>query len=66
MKLLIKHGVDVNKRVVGDYNISDPNRTKNETKNGRKRPLFRRNQAAQKLFNPQNEHPESKFFFLFI
>lgn len=66
VKLLIKHGVDVNKRVVGDFNTSERNRMKNETKKGRKdriRPLFRRNDASQKPFNPQNENPESKFPF---
>ena len=69
VKLLIQHGVDVNKCVVGDYNNSESNRMKNETKNGRKKPIrspFRRNQASQKLFNPQNEHPESKFFISFF
>ena len=66
VKLLIKHGVDVNKRVVGEFNISDYGRMKNETKKGRKarvRPLFRRSEASQKHFNPQNENPESNFLF---
>jgi hypothetical protein len=65
VKLLIKHGVDVNKRVVGDFNTPTPNRSKTETKTGRRkttRPLFRRNETSQKQFNPQNAHPESKDF----
>lgn len=63
VKLLIKHGVDVNKRVVGDFNISDADRPKDETKKGRRqrtRPLFRRNDASEKQFNPQTGNPESK------
>jgi ankyrin repeat protein len=59
VKLLIKHGVDVNKRVVGDLNLSEQNRTKNETKKGRKERL-RRNNTSQKQFNPQGDSPESK------
>lgn len=63
VKLLIKHGVDVNKRVVGDFDVSEENRTKDETKKGRRkksRPLFRRNEKLQKKFNPQSSNPESK------
>ncbi len=63
VKLLIKHGVDVNKRVVGNFNISEPNHDKDETKKGRRkktRRLFHRNHASQKEFDPQNGNPESK------
>jgi len=63
VKLLIKHGVDVNKRIVGDFNVSEQNRTKDETKKGRRkkfRPLFRRHEKSQNQFNPQNGNPESK------
>lgn len=63
MKLLIKHGVDVNKRVVGDFNTQDSNSKLDETKKGRRKrtkPLFRRNDAVEKQFNPQTGNPESK------
>jgi ankyrin repeat protein len=61
VKLLIKHGVDVNKRVVGDFNIPEQNQNKDETKKGKRiRPFFRRNVASQKQFNPQSGNPESK------
>ena len=63
VKLLIKHGVDVNKRVVGYFTVSERNRTKDETKKGKKkksRPLFRRREKKEKQFNPQNGNPESK------
>ncbi|CAF5036626.1 unnamed protein product, partial [Rotaria sp. Silwood1] len=35
VKLLIKHGVDVNKRVVGDFNTPEQNRKNDEHKKGR-------------------------------
>ena len=63
VKLLIKHGVDVNKRVVGDFNISEPNGLEDETRKGKRRkiqPLLHQNKKAQKQFNPQNGNPESK------
>jgi len=53
----------VNKRVVGDFNISEQNGGQNETKSGKRiRPttLFRRRKGLQKSFNPQNSNPESK------
>ncbi len=68
VKLLIKHGVDVNKRVVGDFNAQESNRNKDETKKGRRkrtRPLFRRNDAPEKQFNPQIGNPESKWIVIF-
>jgi hypothetical protein len=63
VKLLIKHGVDVNKIVVGGFNISEHNRTKDETKKGKRkqlRPFFHRQKKPEKQFNPQNGNPESK------
>jgi len=63
VKLLIKHGVDVNKRVVGNFDVSQENRNKDETKKGRRKktqPLFHRNKKLQKQFNPQTDNPESK------
>ena len=66
VKLLIKHGVDVNKCVVGDFNGPEYNRNKDETIKGRRKrinPLFRRNAASQKQFNPQSGSPESKEIF---
>ena len=62
VKLLIKHGVDVNKRVTGDYNTTGQERIKDDsTKRKRQatRTLFQRNQSAAKQFNPQSENPES-------
>ena len=63
MTLLIKHGVDVNKRVAGDYNTSVQN-GKNSKDNQLKQRLttflFRRSKPSTKLFNPQTENPESK------
>jgi hypothetical protein len=53
VKLLIKHGVDVNKCVVGAFNISEHNRTK---KGKRKKTRTK----SEKQFNPQNGNPESK------
>ena len=65
VKLLVKHGVDVNKRVVGDYNASIQSKKsfKNQEKEKqRKFPslLFRRSKPKTKQFNPQSENPESK------
>ncbi|UJR35317.1 hypothetical protein I4U23_028078 [Adineta vaga] len=62
VKLLIKHGVDVNKRVVGDFNSSDQNKTINETKKGRRK-TFHRSEPSVKQFNPQSGTPESHAYF---
>ena len=62
VKLLIKHGVDVNKRVVGDFTMSAQKRAKDETKRGRRkstRLLAGADESARKQFNPQTENPES-------
>ena len=62
--LLIKHGVDVNKRVVGDFNTSKQDRTKDESnKRQRKvsKKLFHRPESSQKQFNPQAENPDSNY-----
>lgn len=69
VKLLVKHGVDVNKRVLGDYNGHAHSRHRNETKKGRRTQsstIFRRNETNRKDFNPQNSNPESneKIFLL--
>lgn len=67
VKLLIKHGVDVNKRVVGDFNISERNGFKDETSKGKRikpQSLLQRKRASQKFFDPQSSNPESKNFFL--
>lgn len=58
MKLLIKHGVDVNKRVVGDFTIAEQTRTKDEAKKERRKKAH--HEKLQKQFNPQNGNPESK------
>lgn len=65
VKLLVKHGVDVNKRVVGDYNASIQSRKsfKNKEKENQRKFssfLFRRSKPKTKQFNPQSENPESK------
>ena len=66
VQLLVKHGVDVNKRVLGDFCApSRSRRHKTETKKGRPdRPaqVFSRQETSQKLFNPQNANPESNQF----
>ena len=62
VKLLVKHGVDVNKRVTGDYNTTGQERIKDESIKGKRqatRTLFQRNQSSAKQFNPQSENPES-------
>ncbi|CAF1123494.1 unnamed protein product [Adineta ricciae] len=62
VKLLIKHGVDVNKRVVGDFNSSEPNRNLNETKKWRQK-KFRRADSPAKQFDPQSATPESHAYY---
>ncbi|CAF3551992.1 unnamed protein product [Adineta steineri] len=61
VKLLIKHGVDVNKRVVGDY-VSEQKKPTDEAKSGRRK-KFRRTETIQKQFNPQTSNPESHAYF---
>ncbi len=63
VKLLIKHGVDVNKCVVGDFTTPEPIRSNGETRKGKQtstRSLFSRSSTRQKQFNPQTSSPESK------
>ncbi|CAF3380623.1 unnamed protein product [Rotaria sp. Silwood1] len=66
VKLLIKHGVDVNKRVVGDFNTPEQNRKNDEHKKGRGKKFLlpcHRDKTSQKQFNPQNSSPESYAYY---
>ena len=63
VKLLIKHGSDVNQRVLGHVSDPEQHRNKHETKKGRRdrvQPPGRRRKASEKPLNPQNTNPESK------
>jgi hypothetical protein len=65
VELLIKHGVDVNKRVIEEVYPSGQNRKKHESKTGKRNrtpPFFRRSENSQKQLNPQNTNPESRNF----
>ncbi|CAF0923689.1 unnamed protein product [Rotaria sordida] len=66
IKLLIKHGVDVNKCVVGDFTTPEKDGKNNgdEKGRGRKFPLpFHRDKTSEKQFNPQNGSPESHAYY---
>ncbi|CAF2381938.1 unnamed protein product [Rotaria sp. Silwood2] len=66
VKLLIKHGVDVNKCVVGDFNTPEQDRKNDGDKKGRGKKFqlpFRRANTSQKQFDPQNSSPESHAYY---
>jgi ankyrin repeat protein len=66
VQLLVKHGADVNQRVIGDF---FPNRIKTETKTGRRNRtsrFFQRDGTAEKLITFKNSNPESRLNFLFF
>ena len=63
VKLSIKHGIDVNQRIVGDFNIPKQNQNIEENKNRQRKRIcsfFHFRFKSQKSFNPQNDSPESK------
>ena len=58
VQLLIKHGVDVNKRAIGDV---FPSRcSQDEIKSGRRKIYFHRNRTLEKPVSLKNVNPESK------
>ncbi len=62
VELLVKHGVDVNQRVIEDFYPSGQIRNKAETKTGRRhRPsrFFHQNGTSKKLISLKNANPES-------
>jgi ankyrin repeat protein len=62
VELLVKHGVDVNQRVIENSYSPGQNRNKYETKTGRRNRnsiFFHRNQIPQKLISLKNANPES-------
>ncbi|CAF1932002.1 unnamed protein product [Rotaria magnacalcarata] len=66
VKLLIKHGVDVNKCVVGDFNTPDKYRNIEEDKNGKRKRLrlfVNRQTKSQKQFDPQNSSIETHAYY---
>lgn len=69
VQLLVKHGFDVNKRVIGDFYPNGQGRNKIETKNGkprRDRGLFHRKETSNTLISLKNADPESTLNVCFI
>jgi hypothetical protein len=65
---LVKHGVDVNQRVIDDFSLSGENRNRSETKSGRQKrtsQFFRRNDTSTKPISLKNATPESIVEFSF-
>jgi len=60
VELLVKHGVDVNQRVVGGLFSRD----KTETNKRRKIRLSNRNKETNYLISLKNANPESRFIFV--
>lgn len=63
VELLVKHGVDVNQRIVGDFYPNGQPRSKDETRIGRQsraRRFFRRHDSTNKPISLKNASPESK------
>ncbi|CAF3351949.1 unnamed protein product [Rotaria sp. Silwood1] len=66
VKLLIKHGFDVNQRVIGDFYPPGQSRNKQETKTGRQnatRRFFYRNETSQKQISLKNANPETNAYY---
>ncbi|CAF3336535.1 unnamed protein product [Rotaria socialis] len=66
VQLLVKHNVDVNQRVVGDFYPSEHIRSKDETKNGKangSRQVFHRNATSQKSISLKNANPETTAYY---
>ncbi|CAF2390017.1 unnamed protein product [Rotaria sp. Silwood2] len=66
IKLLIKHGFDVNQRVIGDFYPPGQSRNKQETKTGRQsatRRFFHRNETSQKQISLKNANPETNAYY---
>ncbi len=67
VELLVKHGVDVNQRVIGGVHSPGQNRNRFETKSGRKSRnsmFFHGHNASQKVMRLKNANPESKVLFI--
>lgn len=63
VQMLIKHGFDVNKRVLGDFSAPELRRRKSETKMGRENQsarFFQQNGKSKKQFNLLNSNPDSE------
>ena len=63
VQLLVKHGVDVNQRVIDSFHPSGLHRSKSETKNGRRNrtsTFFVGHYPSQKVIRLKNANPESK------
>ncbi|CAF4008329.1 unnamed protein product, partial [Adineta steineri] len=66
VKLLVKHGVDVHQRVIGDFYPSLPNRTKQETKSGKQKrtsKFFNRNDSSNKPISLKNATTETHAYY---
>jgi len=62
VKLLVRHGVDVNQRVIASFYSPGQNRNKYETKTGRKTrtsKFVHPNKSSQKIIRLKNANPES-------
>lgn len=63
VQLLVKHGVDVNERVVGGFYSNGTNGNRFETRSGRKRApskFFQHKGSPKKVITLKNANPESK------